>query len=121
MRIDRTKSLADRRRTRVRSKLFGTAVRPRVSVLRSNKYISVQVINDDTGSTVASVTELSLLKAKEKLVGTKTEKAVLITQKLVAQLKDKKITKLCFDRGQYRYHGRVKAVAETLRQAGLEV
>ena len=106
---------------RVRAKLFGTSQRPRVTVQRSNKFIYVQVINDETGVTLASANELMLTKAKVKVQGTKIERASLVAQAVAQQLKDQKISKLCFDRGAYRYHGRVKAVAEAIRQAGLEM
>jgi large subunit ribosomal protein L18 len=90
-------------------------------VQRSNKFIYVQVINDETGVTLASANELMLTKAKVKVQGTKIERASLVAQAVAQQLKDQKISKLCFDRGAYRYHGRVKAVAEAIRQAGLEM
>lgn len=120
-RIDRSKSLAQRRQARVRAKLFGTAQRPRVSVKRSNQYMYVQVINDEAGVTVASANDLMLKKAKTKLSGTKIERAQQVAEAVAQQLKDQKISKLCFDRGSYRYHGRVKAVAEAIRAAGLEM
>lgn len=110
-----------RRQLRVRAKLFGTTERPRVSVKRTNKNMYVQVMNDETGKTIASANDLMLGKAKTKLTGTKTERAQQIAQAVVKQLKEQKINKLCFDRGAYRYHGRVKAVAEAIRQAGLEM
>lgn len=84
---------------------------------RSNKHMSVQAVDDQRGITLASGTDLG----KEKVAGTKTERAVLAAQKLAAQMKKAKITKASFDRGQYNYHGRVKVVAETLRSEGIEV
>lgn len=119
--INQNVSLAEKRKRRVRSKLSGTSSRPRVTVFRSNKNIYLQVINDETGETLAASNDLSMVKAGKKLTGTKTEKAVLIAQDLVKQIKKKKIDALMFDRGSYRYHGRLKAIAEVLREAGIKV
>lgn len=119
--INQNISLAEKRARRVRSKISGTAERPRVTVYRSNKFTYLQVINDETGETLAAANDLSLTKAGVKLEGTKTENAVLITTELAKQLKAKNITALRFDRGSYRYHGRLKSVAEALRKSGIEV
>ncbi|MBT4123906.1 MAG: 50S ribosomal protein L18 [Candidatus Pacebacteria bacterium] len=107
----------EKRRKRVRSKIVGTNDRPRLTVFRSNKYISLQVINDETGKTIASASDLG----KKEVTGTKTEKAKKVTVELVKNLNKKKIKNLKFDRGSYKYHGRVKAVAETLREEGINV
>lgn len=112
-------SVKQKRKNRVRINLHGTAARPRLNVLRSNKYFYLQAINDDLGKTIAAVSDAD--KDHQKATGTKTEKAVKIAQDLAQELKKKKIKKLVFDRGQYRYHGRVKAVAEALREAGLKL
>jgi len=119
--INQNVSLAEKRKRRVRGKISGTSERPRITVFRSNKNTYLQVINDETGVTLASSNDLSIKKAGGKLVGSKMEKAVLITQDLIKQIKNKKIKALKFDRGSYRYHGRLKAVAQTLREAGIEV
>lgn len=120
-RINQHTTLAEKRARRVRSKISGTAARPRVTVYRSNRYTYLQVINDETGKTLASANNLSVEKAGIKLGGTKIENAVTITQELAKQLKAQKIVALKFDRGSYRYHGRVKAIATALREAGIEV
>lgn len=105
-----------RRLRRVRAKLHGTAKRPRVTVDRSNQHIFLQAVNDDQSVTLAAAHDL-----KTEAKGTKTERSVLAAQELAEKLKAVKVTKVIFDRGAYKYHGRVKAVAETLRAAGIEV
>lgn len=109
---------AQKRASRVRAKLFGTADRPRLTVFRSQQHISVQVIDDETQKTLISVSDLG---KDNKMKGTKTERATEVAQELLTQLKKNKITKLAFDRGAYKYHGRVKAVAVALREGGIEV
>lgn len=111
-----------KRQKRVRGKIHGTADRPRLTVTRTQQNIYLQVIDDDKGITLASSSNLQLKKATKKaLKGTKTEQTQIVTQDLAKQLKTKKITRLAFDRGHFRYHGRVRKVADTLREAGLEV
>lgn len=119
--INQNVTLAEKRARRVRGKIHGTAERPRLTVFRSNKYTYLQAIDDNAGKTLAAANDLSVTKTGVKLEGKKTENAVTITQELVKQLKSKKITALTFDRGSYRYHGRLKLVAETLREAGIKV
>ena len=97
---EKVKALAIRRKTKVRSKLFGTLARPRLSVHRSNKYTYLQVINDETGKTLATASELTARKRGAAVSGTKTVRATQIAAVLSGQLKKKKITALCFDRGQ---------------------
>ncbi len=111
-------TIKQKRKIRVRVKLHGTAVRPRLNVLRSNKYCYLQVIDDDSGKTLASANDV---KKDKKMTGTKTERAIKIAEDIAKQLDKKKIKELVFDRGYYRYHGRVKAVAESLRKAGLKL
>ena len=120
-RFNHNETLAQKRRKRVRGKIFGTSERPRLTVFRSNKNTYLQVIDDSAGKNLASANNLSMEKAGEKLKGSKIEQAVLIAQDLAKKLKSKKITALRFDRGSYKYHGRLKAVAEQLRQSGIEV
>jgi large subunit ribosomal protein L18 len=116
MKINQNITATDRRKRRVRSKVRGTTARPRLHVYRSNKNISLQVIDDAKGKTIASISTLTT-----EVKGTKTEKATLITQELMKQLKAAKVSRLVFDRGIYKYHGRVRAVAEAARAAGIEV
>jgi len=103
-----------RRHLRVRAKVSGTEARPRLSVYRSNKGMFLQLIDDLTGQTLASAA-LKEIKAPNKTAAGK-ELGKLIASKA----KSKKITKVVFDRGFYKYHGRVKAAAEGAREGGLE-
>lgn len=104
-----------RRQNRTRSKIKGNPDRLRLSVFRSNKYISAQLIDDAKGQTLVGVSQKSL-----KTTGTKTNKAKELGIMLATKLKTKKITRIVFDRGSYAYHGRVKNVAEGLREGGIE-
>lgn len=88
----------------------------RLSVFRSNKYISAQIIDDTKGETLVSVSEKELKEAK----GTKTERAKNLGFILAKKARDKKISKVVFDRGEFAYHGRVKALAQGAREGGLK-
>ncbi len=105
-----------RRRRRVRAKVRGNAERPRISVFRSNRGIAAQLIDDDAGRTVAAVgwTEPQL----RKLVG--TEQAKKAGELLADRAKQAGVESCVFDRGGYRYHGRVAALAEGAREGGLQ-
>jgi large subunit ribosomal protein L18 len=108
-----------RRHRRVRKKIHGTAERPRLAVYRSNKHLSVQVIDDDAGVTLAAVstTEGDLRSAGTGgSVDAATRVGTLIAERATAA----GITKVVFDRGGFAYHGRVAAVAAAAREAGLE-
>lgn len=120
--INHNLSVAEKRKRRVRAKLHGTALRPRLTVHKSNKYVYLQAINDETGLTVASANDVAIRKAVKKGAElTKTAAAVQATQLMLESLKKAKVKAVVFDRGQYKYHGRVKAVAQTLRDGGIEV
>jgi large subunit ribosomal protein L18 len=116
MKITHNRTSEQKRKLRVRAKVRGTAERPRLHVHRSNKSVYLQVINDAAGKTLASATSL-----KAKKDGTKTDMAKVAATQLAEALKKLKITKLVFDRGGYRYHGRVRTVADVMREQGLEV
>lgn len=111
------------RHRRVRARIKGTKERPRLSVFRSNKHIHIQLINDDLGVTFFSVSDV--LKDKKKTVKGKSElekrieSAERAGEKVAKQAKKLDITKVVFDRGGYRYHGLVRAVAEGARKGGL--
>jgi len=110
-----------RRHWRVRTRVKGTPERPRLSVHRSNKYVYAQVIDDVTGVTLAAAS--SIQKSLQGDLGGKfsTLDAAKTVGKTVAErAKEKGVTKVCFDRGGYKYHGRVKALADAAREAGLE-
>lgn len=104
----------DRRRKRIRAKVFGTPEKPRFSVFRSNKYISAQLIDDTKGATLISATSKNL-KGKTAL-----EKARAVGAEIAAKAKAAKIFKAVFDRSGYLYSGAVSAVADGAREAGLE-
>jgi large subunit ribosomal protein L18 len=110
----------ERRKLRIRKKVNGTAERPRLSVFRSTKHIYAQVIDDATGKTLAHASTLS-----KDLRGTLEEDNKVAAAKKVGALiakicKSKKIDRVVFDRNGYLYHGRVSALAQAAREAGLE-
>lgn len=98
---------------RVRARITGTAVKPRLSVFRSNTHISVQAIDDTHGVTLVAAHDITL-KA-----GTKSERAREVWMAVAKALTEKGVTTCVFDRGGYLYHGRVKALAEGAREGGL--
>jgi len=108
-----------RRHRRVRKKIHGTAARPRLAVFRSNKHLSVQVIDDDAGTTLAaaSTNEPELRSAG---TGSSVEAATKIGELIGERAKAAGIEKVVFDRGGFAYHGRIAAVASAAREAGLE-
>lgn len=109
-----------KRHQRVREKVQGTAQRPRLSVFRSLKNIYVQLIDDDAGKTLAAVSTLTEgLRPKGKTANN-VETAKKIGQRLSEVAKEKKITQVVFDRGGYRYHGRIQALADAARAGGLK-
>ncbi|MBI5510006.1 MAG: 50S ribosomal protein L18 [Deltaproteobacteria bacterium] len=109
----------ERRQVRVRKKVFGTAERPRLNVFRSAKHIYAQVINDVDGKTLAAASTLT--KAiKATLTGKKTLRAEQVGAAIATRCKELSIDKVVFDRAGYRYHGRIKAIAEAARKAGLQ-
>ncbi len=115
-------SKTDRRiriRRRIRKKLEGTADRPRLAVFRSNTQIYVQLIDDKAGKTLVAAS------SKEKTVATndklkKTEQAALVGKLVAEKCKETGISNVVFDRGGYKYHGRVKSLAEAAREGGLK-
>ncbi len=107
--------LRERRKVRIKSKLHGTAEKPRLIVFRSLTHTYAQLINDDNGTIILSASDI-----KSKAKDTKTEKAKNIGAEISKMAKDKKINSIIFDRNGYKYHGRVKAVAEGAREGGLK-
>lgn len=103
------------RHNRVRSVVNGTASRPRLSVFRSAQHLYAQLIDDQTGTTLAAASTVEL-----KTKGKKTDKSTEVGTVIAEKAKAKNITTVVFDRGGYRYHGRVKALAEAARAGGLE-
>ena len=104
------------RHDRLRKKLAGTPERPRLSVFRSLKHISAQIIDDTTGTTLAAASSIEKgLEAKGNAEGAK-----LVGAKLAERAKEKGISAVVFDRGGFKYHGRVASLADGAREAGLE-
>ena len=106
-----------RRRRRVRAKVHGSAERPRVSVFRSNRGISAQLIDDVTGKTLAGASWVAL---GESFKGNKTEQSAEVGKRLAVAAKAAGIDACVFDRSGYLYHGRVKALADGAREGGLD-
>jgi large subunit ribosomal protein L18 len=109
-----------RRHGRVRKKVFGTSERPRLSIFRSTNHIYAQIIDDVKGVTLASAATMDA-DAKAKIdTGGNTDAAKAVGELIAKRALDKKIDKVVFDRGGFLYHGRVKALAEAAREAGLK-
>lgn len=100
-------------RRRIRAKVSGTPVRPRLSVFRSNKHIYAQIIDDAAGVTLAAAS------TRENGGGIGVEASKAVGQRIAERAKDAGVDRAVFDRGGYRYHGNVKAVAEGARDGGL--
>lgn len=111
----------ERRKKSIRKKIYGTSVRPRLSVFRSNLHVFAQVIDDDASKTLVSASTNS--KEFKALIGsekkTKTEIAAILGELLAKKAVEQNINQVVFDRNGYLFHGRVKAVAEGARKAGL--
>lgn len=106
------------RHKRVRAVVKGTSQRPRLSVFRANKHIYAQIIDDAAGRTLA---QASTLETKpHKAVQNKTELASAVGKAIAKKAKEKNISEVVFDRGGYKYHGRVKALADAARSEGLK-
>ena len=112
-----------RRHKRVRAKIRGTSVRPRLSVFRSNRHVIAQLIDDDAGKTLVFATDMEIATGKKKSAKGETLRirAEKIGMHLAEKSKKLKIEAVVFDRGGYAYHGIVKAVAEGARKGGLQL
>ncbi|NDJ34502.1 MAG: 50S ribosomal protein L18 [Chloroflexi bacterium] len=119
MAIDRHKQ-RKKRHLRVRTKLSGTADRPRLNVFRSSKHIYAQVIDDDAGHTIASASTVDLEMRPELEGKTKIERAKAVGRMVALRAKEYGVSNVVFDRGGFRYQGRIKALAEAAREAGLQ-
>jgi large subunit ribosomal protein L18 len=109
-----------RRHWRIRKRIFGTPERPRLSVFRSLKHIYAQIIDDTTGRTLCAASTLDK-ELREKLQGlTKTQQAIEVGKLIAKRALELGIKQVAFDRGGHKYHGRVKALADAAREAGLE-
>lgn len=121
-----------KRKRRVRAKVYGTSKRPRLVVFRSNRHIYAQLIDDEKARTLVSASDLEIKEKEEKIDvdskafgnsktrgGSKVEISRKVGELLAKKALRKKIKKVVFDRGGFRYHGRVRALAEGARKAGL--
>jgi large subunit ribosomal protein L18 len=109
-----------RRQYRVRRSIRGTTERPRLSVFRSHKHIAAQVIDDSTGRTLAAASSLDKQLRDGVGFGGNKQAAEAIGKAVAERATAAGITKVCFDRGSFKYHGRVAALADAARAAGLE-
>jgi large subunit ribosomal protein L18 len=120
MKKTRTPRAARRRRhTRVRERLSGTADRPRLAVYRSLNHIYAQIIDDTAGHTLVSATDVEAGMRSQRNGKKKSELAGLVGEALAKKAKEKGIASVVFDRGGFKYHGRVRAFAEAARKGGL--
>jgi large subunit ribosomal protein L18 len=112
----RTQNKTTRRLTRVRKKLAHNITTPRLSVFRSNVHIWAQIIDDKKAKTLLAFSTKNIKKA----TGTKTEQSVIVGTEIARLALEKNIKRVRFDRGSYKYHGRVKALADAARVGGLQ-
>ncbi len=105
-----------RRHKKIRKKISGSETKPRLVVFRSNKYLYAQIINDQAAKTIVAANDKNI---KEKVNG-KISKAKSLGLELAKKATEKKVKEIVFDRAGYKYHGRVKALADGLREGGIE-
>jgi len=117
--VKRHKNKITRRKIRVRKKIYGVGSKPRMSVFRSNRYIYVQMIDDDKGITIVEASSLNLSPKNKSQK--KVEQALEVGKNIAKKAIEKGIKEAVFDRNGYKYHGRVKAVAEGAREGGLNI
>jgi large subunit ribosomal protein L18 len=114
-----SRELRTRRHNRVRKKVEGSTDRPRLSIFRSNAHIYAQVIDDTFGRTLVAASTVDKVLVTSLDGKTKTEEAQAIGKAVAERALEAGITKVVFDRGGFRYHGRIKALADAAREAGL--
>lgn len=112
----KTGTKRQQRAQKTRRKTGGTKDRPRLHVYRSNRFLYAQIIDDTSGKTLVAASEKQIKKPAK----TKSARAAQVGEAIAAAAKTKKIKKVRFDRGYYKYHGRVKVLAEAARKGGLE-
>ena len=110
-----------RRQNHVRRTVIGSVIRPRLTVFRSSKHIYAQLIDDSNGCTLASASSNSPEVKKALSYGGNVLAAVAVGKQIAEAAKAKGILKVAFDRGYYRYHGRIKALADAAREGGLQI
>jgi len=113
------RELRSRRHNRLRKRVSGTPERPRLNVFRSNVHIYAQVIDDVAGHTLAAASTNEKGWSEDDAKKTKTEQAILVGKLVAERALSAGVDKVVFDRGGYKYHGRVKALADAAREAGL--
>ena len=111
------KEQREKRHRKVRAKIHGTKDRPRLCVFKSNKHIYAQIINDDKGFTLVFTSDLEVKDSKKDK---KIDLAQKVGELIANKAKGKKITKVVFDRGGFKYHGRIKTLADEARKQGLQ-
>ena len=109
-----------RRHKRVRRKVYGTSVCPRLNVFRSAKHICAQLIDDEQGKTLAQASTLELQFRKQEDQGTQIDRAKNVGDVVAGRAQEQGINRVVFDRSGYKYHGRVEALADAAREAGLQ-
>lgn len=109
------------RHKRVRAKISGSSKRPRVAVFKSNQYIYAQVIDDEAGKTLLGLSNYGGKKSKIKTKNKKSEIASKVGEALAEKMKKAGITEAVFDRGGFKFHGRVKAIADGLKKGGIKI
>ena len=114
-----TRTARQRRHRRIRVSLSGTEQRPRLNVFRSLQHIYAQVIDDTSGTTLAAAST-NEPEARTSLSGSKTDRARAVGKTIAERAREKGVSAVVFDRGGYLYHGRIKALADGAREAGLE-
>lgn len=119
MKTQRHKKAAVRRKLHVRRKVSGTPERPRLSVFRSNRHMYAQIIDDTAGVTLVTISTQSKELREQVAVASNLKAAASVGETLAKKALDVGIKCVCFDRNRYRYHGRVKSLAEAARKAGL--
>lgn len=119
MRLEDKERLRRKRHKRVRGKVNGTPSRPRLNVSRSIQHIYAQIIDDTTGNTLVSASTLESEQRGELKSGGNVEAAKVVGKLIAERALSKEITAVVFDRGGYKYHGRVQALADSAREAGL--
>lgn len=118
--VEKKRAQRARRHRSIRNRISGTAERPRLNVFRSLTNIYAQVIDDEAGHTLAAASTLDKEIAEQIAGKTKAEAAKVVGLTVAARAKEAGISRVVFDRGGYRYHGRVAALAEGAREGGLE-
>jgi len=119
-RIEDKKRTRMNRRKRIRSKVHGTAERPRLSVFRSTRHIYAQIINDDVGTVITSASTMEAQLRGSVESGGNVDAAREVGKLLAERAATKNVETVSFDRGGFKYHGRVKALAEAVRDGGLK-